>query len=63
MDQMQLDKIWKSIRGELEVIANPTQFKAHMPGTYIKRIEEEDKLIEITTSSEFQKNFIEDNLS
>lgn len=60
MEQMQLDQIWKSIRGELEVIANPAQFKTHMPGTYIKKIDQEDKIIEITTSSEFQKNFIED---
>lgn len=60
MEQQQLDKIWKSIRGELEIIANPAQFKTHMPGTYIKKIEEDEKLIEITTSSDFQKNFIED---
>jgi chromosomal replication initiator protein len=60
MDQLQIDKTWKAIKGELEVVANPTQYKTHIPGTYIKSIDENDKLIEITSISEFKKNFIEE---
>jgi chromosomal replication initiation ATPase DnaA len=56
------DVLWKSVKGELEIVANPAQFKANIPGTYIKNIDEENKVIEITSPSEFQKNFIEDRM-
>ncbi len=54
--------LWKSVKGELEIVANPAQFKANIPGTFIKNIDEENKVIEITSPSEFQKNFIEDRM-
>lgn len=60
MDQAQLDKVWKSMKGELEVMANPTQFKAHIPGSYIKKIDSDDKVIELTSPSEFKRNFLEE---
>jgi chromosomal replication initiator protein len=56
------ENLWKSVKGELEIVANPAHFKTHIPGTYVKQIDEENKLIEITSPSEFQKNFIEDRL-
>lgn len=62
MNQMQLDEIWKSVKGELEVVSNPSHFKTHIPGTFIKNIDEDSRLIEISTSSEFQRNFIEDRM-
>lgn len=62
MKDTRLDEIWKSIKGELEVVANPAYFKAYIPGCYIKRIDESDKVIEVTTASEFQRNFIEERL-
>lgn len=60
MNTLELDKIWKSIKGELEIVANPAHFKTHIPGTYIKKIDDNDKIIEITSPSEFQRNFIEE---
>ncbi len=60
MDQLKLDTIWKSIKGELEVVSNPVHFKANIPGTYISKIDEENKIIEISAPSEYKKNFIED---
>lgn len=62
MKDTRLDEIWKSVKGELEIVANPSYFKAYIPGCYIKRIDEEDRVIEVTTSSEFQRNFIEERL-
>ena len=62
MKDTKLDEIWKSIKGELEIVANPSYFKAYIPGCYIKRIDETDHVIEITAASEFQKNFIEERL-
>lgn len=59
-DPLKLDEIWKSIKGELEVVSNPAHFKAHIPGTYIKQIDEGDKVLEITCPSEYQRNIIED---
>lgn len=56
------DQLWKSIKGELEIVANPAHFKAHIPGAYIKNVDDESKIIEITAPSEFQKNFIEDRM-
>jgi len=62
VNTLKLDEIWKSVKGELEVVSNPSHFKAHIPGTFIKNIDENSKLIEISTSSEFQRNFIEDRM-
>lgn len=59
---MDNDEIWKSIKGELEIVANPAHYKAHIPGSYIKTIDTESKIIEITCPSEYQKNFIEDRM-
>lgn len=56
------DELWKSLVGELEITANPAYVKTHIPGAYIKDINTEDKIIEITAPSEFQRNFIEDRL-
>ncbi len=56
------DELWKSVVGELEITANPAYVKTHIPGAYIKDINIEDKIIEITAPSEFQRNFIEDRL-
>ncbi len=60
MTDNELNKIWKSMKGELEVVSNPSHFKTHLPGTYIKDIDEKDKLIEFTSPSDFQKNRVED---
>ncbi len=54
--------LWKSIKGELEIVSNPAYFKAHIPGTNIKNIDEIEKLIEISCTSEYQRNFIEDRM-
>lgn len=54
--------LWKSIKGELEIVSNPAYFKAHIPGTNIKHIDEIDKVIEISCTSEYQRNFIEDRM-
>ena len=62
MQNINPDVLWKSVKGELEIVANPAQFKANIPGTFIKNIDEENKVIEITSPSEFQKNFIEDRM-
>lgn len=62
MSSFNPDQLWKSVKGELEIVANPAHFKTHIPGTYIKTIDDDNKIIEITSPSEFQKNFIEDRL-
>ncbi|MDQ5981385.1 MAG: Chromosomal replication initiator protein DnaA [Patescibacteria group bacterium] len=54
--------LWKSVKGELEIVSNPAHFKAHIPGTAIKKIDEADHLIEISCTSEYQRNFIEERM-
>lgn len=62
MAHSQLNDIWKTVKGELEIVANPAHFKAHVPGSYIKSVDEENKIVEITSPSEFQRNFLEERL-
>jgi len=62
MSTSNYDQVWKSIKGELEIVANPTHFKTQIPGIYIKNIDAEDKIVEITALSEYQRNFVEDRL-
>ena len=54
--------LWKSVKGELEIISNPSYYKAHIPGTSIERIDEMEKIIEISCNSEYQRNFIEERM-
>ncbi len=56
------DFIWNEVKGELQKVTNPAHYKAYIPGTFIKKIDETDYLIEITAPSEFQRNFIEDRM-
>ena len=56
------DSLWKTVKGELEIVANPSHIKTHIPGTSIKHIDEEAKIIEITSPSDFARLFIEERL-
>lgn len=55
-------ELWKSVKGELEIVANPAYFKTHIPGASIKKIDELDHLIEIVCTSEYHRNFIEERM-
>ncbi|TXI33024.1 MAG: chromosomal replication initiator protein DnaA [Niabella sp.] len=62
MDIKNVDNLWAEVKSNLEQIISPIHFKTYIPGTYIKKINEEDLLIEITSPSEFQRNFIEERM-
>ncbi len=55
-------ELWKSVKGELEIVSNPAYFKTHIPGASIKKIDEMDHLIEIVCTSEYHRNFIEERM-
>lgn len=54
--------LWKSVKGELEIVSNPAYYKAHIPGASIERVDEMEKIVEITCISEYQRNFIEERM-
>lgn len=62
MDFTDKDQLWKTMKGELEVVINPAFYKTYIPSCYIKTFDTEARIIEITCPSEFQRNFIEDRL-
>ena len=62
MDTQNVDNLWNEVKNSLEQIINPIHYKTYIPGTYIKKINEEDLLIEITSPTEFQRNFIEERM-
>src|SRR3989344_2068260 len=54
--------LWNTVKGELEIVCNPMHFKTYIPGVYIKNIDTNDKIIEITALSDLQRNFLEDRM-
>jgi len=62
MSETELTNLWKSIKGELEVVVNPSHFKIHVPSLSIKTIDEESKIIEFSATTDFQRNFVEDKM-
>jgi chromosomal replication initiator protein len=63
MGNLNIEEVWLSIKKDLKVSANPILFNTYINnGTYIKKIDESDNLIEITAPTEHHRNNIEDRL-
>ena len=57
------EELWLSIKKDLKAVSNPLTFKTYINnGTYIKKVDETDKLIEITSPTDFHRNNIEDRM-
>lgn len=62
MSETDIDNLWKSIKGELEIIVNPLQFRTHIPNLNLKKIDSENNIVEFTSPSDFQRNLVEEKL-
>ena len=63
MGKLNIEELWLSIKKDLKTSANTLLFNTYInKGTYIKNIDEDDHLIEITSTSDHHRGIIEERL-
>lgn len=63
MGNLNTDEVWLSLKKDIKSASSPILFNTYInKGTYIKKIDEADHLIEITAPSDHHRNNIEERL-